>query len=364
MALRVLFRVDAGSMMGIGHLQRCISLALALGELGAESIFLAPVDEEVGSRLQASGIEHVPTDPLPSGDATDLESTVSTARSRGCDAVVVDAFSPNAAFLADLQDSVSLVAAVDDMAPFPFPCRLVINGSGHAEGLDYRSTNSDTRFLLGTDYALLRPEFRGLSVKFISDKVRRVLVTTGGGDQHGLLPRLIGWLDDVPGDFEVTCVVGPVTRVGEKAQLAADSGRRRVTLVRAPTSLASMMLDADVAVSAGGQTLYELAATGTPTVVVQVADNQVGNIEALGDKGVIRFLGPAREPGLGDKLASAMTELASADGHEARRRMSEAGQALVDGRGAERVAKEIMAMGRVGDNRERQWRPNPPLKLA
>lgn len=348
MALRALFRVDAGPTMGIGHLQRCISLALALDELGVESIFLAPGDEGVGSRLQTSGFEHIPAGPSRSGSDADLRSTVEVARSRGCDAVVVDAFTPNAAFLAGLQDSVPLVVAVDDMTPFPFPCHLVVNGSDHAEGLDYRSTNSVTRFLLGTDYALLRPEFRGLSGRFISDKVRQVLVTTGGGDQYGLLPRLIGWLDDVPGDFEVTCVLGPVNRVSEEAQLAADASRRRVTLVRAPSSLAPFMLEADVAVSAGGQTLYELAATGTPTVVVQVADNQVGNIEALSDKGVIRFLGPAREPGLGDKLASAMTELASANGHEARRRMSETGQALVDGRGAERVAKELIALGEKG----------------
>ncbi len=43
-----------------------------------------------------------------------------------------------------------------------------------------------------------------------------------------------------------------------------------------------VMLSSDVAISAGGQTLYELARTGTPTVAVSVADNQKKNVEAMG----------------------------------------------------------------------------------
>ncbi len=347
MATRVLFRVDAGPTVGIGHLQRCIALALALGQLGADTAFLAPADDTVRGRLQSFGFEHIASDPSESGGASDLRSTISAARARGCDALVVDAYEPNAGFLAGLQESMPLVVAVDDMAPFPFPCRLVINGNGDAQTLDYRSTGSDTRFLLGTEYALLRPEFCDLPIWATREEVGRVLVTTGGGDQHGLLPRVIGWLDEVPGDFQVACVLGPVTPVTDEAERAAAQARRAVTLVRGPSSMYELMLDADIAISAGGQTLYELAATGTPTVVVQVAGNQAGNIEALSGKGVIRFLGAADEPGLAPRLGSTMTELVSVGGIAERRRMSLAGRTLVDGRGAERAARELVALSKT-----------------
>ena len=155
------------------------------------------------------------------------------------------------------------------------------------------------------------------------------------------------WLDEIPGDFAVTAVVGPVSGFADEAQQAAASSRRSVSLVHSPASLRDLMLAADIAISAGGQTLYELAATGTPTLAIQVADNQAGNIQPLSEKGAIRRLGRAGESGLTENLRSMMAGFVSTGGHAARLRMSSAGRALVDGRGARRAARELMAIGGV-----------------
>jgi spore coat polysaccharide biosynthesis predicted glycosyltransferase SpsG len=102
----------------------------------------------------------------------------------------------------------------------------------------------------------------------------------------------------------------------------------------------ALMLKADLAVTGGGQTTYELAATGTPAVAICIAENQRVSLKGLAEAGTLEFVGDAVDDDLELKLKSALTGL----GGDPKRRqtMSERGQRLVDGRGAERVAQEIV----------------------
>ena len=52
---QVLFRVDAGPRRGLGHLQRCLSLAAALIRRGAGVTVLAPALDDVRRRVEAAG---------------------------------------------------------------------------------------------------------------------------------------------------------------------------------------------------------------------------------------------------------------------------------------------------------------------
>jgi spore coat polysaccharide biosynthesis predicted glycosyltransferase SpsG len=95
------------------------------------------------------------------------------------------------------------------------------------------------------------------------------------------------------------------------------------------------MRRADLAVSAAGQTLFELAATGAPTLAIAVADNQRPQLEALGAAGVVI---PVTAETLAPRLATVAEDRAM------RQALAERGQALVDGLGADRVAHAILEM--------------------
>ena len=121
-------------------------------------------------------------------------------------------------------------------------------------------------------------------------------------------------------------------------------------LVKAPLAVAQGlgegMAQADLAISGGGQTLYELAALGLPAVAVCVASTQEANLAALAAAPTLVAL---RRPGAGETdwgaLRDAVHRLAAdVDG---RARMSAAGRALVDGCGASRAADGILALGRM-----------------
>ena len=102
------------------------------------------------------------------------------------------------------------------------------------------------------------------------------------------------------------------------------------------------MLKCDLALTGGGQTTYELAATGAPTIAVRLASNQTGNLLGLAARGALFWAGDVGEPDLQDKIRQAILVLA--ENRDTRQKMSYAGRLLVDGRGADRVAEEILQL--------------------
>jgi len=335
---RVVFRADAGPDIGLGHARRCLTLAGALRELGVESLFVFAGAARVREWLQASDFEVLPVEP-----ARDLAGTLAHCRVRQVPVIVVDTPVREAGYLTGLTGAGLRVVVIDDLADHELPVDLVVNPSAGAGRLRYRGA-ARTRFLLGASYALLRPAFQA-GARGIPERARRVLVTVGGGDPDDLTSRLVGWAAQALGAVEQDIVVGPFTTRSRALRVAVDAAGGRVAIHEDPKDVASLMLSADVALCGGGQTTYELAATGTPAVAIRLADNQTLNLTALAEAGTLVWVGDAGDADLGARIGRALADLA-ADA-ERRARMSRQGQTLVDGRGAGRVAREIAALGVV-----------------
>jgi spore coat polysaccharide biosynthesis predicted glycosyltransferase SpsG len=335
-----LFRVDAGPGIGLGHLDRCRALALALRDAGIESRFLGgsevrhlAVAAAAGFPVEALGVE-------PPWTADDLVRTLGVARGHACDIVVIDSDHEGFGYLDELVRAGLLVVAVDDLAPHPFPCQLVVNNDANAEELPYVSSGGETRFLLGPRYALLGPEFRRDNVRRRDGDTPTVLVSIGGADPFDLTPALVAEFDRLPGAFSITAIVGPFATNGEAVETTARRARRAVRVEHAPRDMAPLLRTATIAVSGGGQTLYRLARVGCPTIAVQIADNQRGQLATLGRAGMLEAVPVDAARGVGAIVAAASALLADAP---RRARMQAAGRRLVDGRGAGRVSRAIVA---------------------
>jgi UDP-2,4-diacetamido-2,4,6-trideoxy-beta-L-altropyranose hydrolase len=336
----VLIRVDAGPGIGLGHLQRCLSLAEVLRRAGAACSFVINEGAVADRRVEAAGFAAPEAAGAPSWSGNDLERTIRLAARRGCAAVVVDGYGAGPGFLRSLREAGNYVAAIDDLSEHHFPCQLVINGAVHAKELRPKSSTGDTAFLFGPKYAILRPELWGVPSRATRAAVSTILLTLGGTDDFGLMPELLRALDSLPGIFAVTAIIGPYFTSGDTIRRVAVGCERRVRLVEGATSVRDLMLEADLAVSAGGQTLYELAAVGTPAVAIQLAENQAGQMLGFAEAGFVRLAGTVGR----DDISAGVREqvlplLADAAAREA---MAAAGRALIDGKGAIRVAERIL----------------------
>jgi spore coat polysaccharide biosynthesis predicted glycosyltransferase SpsG len=184
---------------------------------------------------------------------------------------------------------------------------------------------SGRRLLLGPRFALLDPGFADVPHRAARPAVSRVLVTLGGEDVEAVVAAAVDAVKlAVPG-AAVDLAVGPFAR-------AASARDANVTLHHGLPSLRALLLEADFAVTGAGMTLYECLAAGTPAVAVPLADNQKLNFDELTGAGLIL-------PGQPD-LAAAVERL-SRDA-ALRGRLAASGRELVDGRGAARVAADLV----------------------
>lgn len=316
----VALRADGGATVGLGHVRRCLALATAIAPWGDCHLLLR------GDR-DATGGSVVPV--LAVGPAWD--DTVTSAVGLGASALVADSYAVTAADFRTAQDVMATVVAIDDSARFPVPADIVVNA---ALGPRAPSTADGTIYLLGPRFALLAPDFTDAPRRRAPAEVCRVLVALGGAARADLIAMVVRAVRRALPAAAMDVVVGPVGD-GLDAVRAAVEGIDRVTLRPAPRTLRPLMDAVDLAITAGGVTLLELAAVGVPAVGISLAPNQDGNLGGLAEAGAVALAGRAGDADLGDRVTVAARDLAD----QARRvAMVERARALVDGGGAGRVA--------------------------
>jgi UDP-2,4-diacetamido-2,4,6-trideoxy-beta-L-altropyranose hydrolase len=335
-AVNVLIRTEGGQRIGFGHVRRCLSLAIALRQVGADVAFLSNPDPVVIEHIEACGFKA-----LQLGSSADSMELVETGRRHEAKIIIVDSYSFGTDSFRALMKAGFFVAALDDLSSISLPVNLVINGSVAADELRYQALDK-TRFLLGPQYMLLRSEFAESPAREIVADVGRVLITVGGSDSHNLTPQLIQWTCDAMRGVVVDVVIGPLFDNVAAIEAAAHQWGELVYLHRDPPDIRSLMLAADLAISGGGQTTYELAASGTPTIAIRLFENQTENLKGFQERAALVWVGDVDDPNCEDQVRSALSKLASDP--EARRELSARGRSLIDGRGAARTAKAILSL--------------------
>jgi len=328
------FLTHGGSRIGLGHVRRCLALAQCLSVRGATVAFLISPDQGVRRLVEGRGFGV--TELVWEAD---FPATVRTVRETGAKAVVVDSYAATTALFEALRATVDQVTAVDDLADRFLPVDVVINGGVSAQSLPYAHAES-TLLLLGAQYALIDTAYAEAPARDARDRIERVLVTLGGGLQPEALRSAVDAVDAVLDGVVVDVTAGPYT----DAVAIVDGMVRRPAnraVVHGPISdLRPLMLKADVAVSGAGMTLYELAATATPSVMVLTGANQWHNVRGFEQAGAALFAGVANSSELRTALERRLRELAGK--MTLRIALSAAARRLVDGQGAQRVARAMV----------------------
>lgn len=333
----LIIRADANAHIGTGHLMRCLALAQGWQTQGGQAIFVTACESDsLLRRLSDEGFQVVTLE-RTHPDPADWEITSEALSAHPGAWVALDGYHFDPAYQRWIREAGHPLLVIDDMAHLDhYYADIVLNQNIHAEKLDY-SCESHTRLLLGTRYALLRSEFlawRGWQ-REIPEVARKVLVTLGGGDPDNQTLKIIRALQQVEVEgLDVVVVVGASNPHFDELQSAARNSQCVIRLVRNATNMPELMAWADVAVSAGGSTCWELAFMGLPTLILIVADNQRPIAEQLD------IMGMAVNLGWYEGLSS--TEVVEAITHslmtpKMRVEMARRGQELVDGEGVARV---------------------------
>lgn len=321
--MRIAFRTEGNHRQGMGDVWGAIALADEFARAGDESRFFLSGGEEARDVIAYRGYQAVL--------AADLDAELAALHSFRPDVIVVNKLKNDPTYLRRIKKCCGLLVTMDD------------DGAGAAcVGLNVNVLYPIPGSVTEPQYIALRDEFQALHrhPREIKAEAEEILVTQGGSDTYGFTPKIVRSLNGIPGRPRVTVVVGPAFRHERELRDATAASSVPLTLVRNARNMGALMVQADMAVTAGGLTMFELACVGTPAVVVCGERFEVGTAARLAQEGAVMNLGFGGDVEEG-QIARAVGTLAA--DRQKREAMSSRSRALVDGRGAGRVAALIRA---------------------
>ncbi len=331
---RILVRCDGDEQIGLGHVVRSIALADELRERHGFGVTFAMATGRVGREMvEQSGF---PIEIKPK-QAEETKWIKEIFARQPTDALILDirtALPPEA--LQKYRQQGILVVAIDDTSERRREADLVFFPPiPQLEQMDW--TGFSGKIFVGLQYVLLRRDFAG-PVPDPGNTLPKVLVSMGASDPAGLVFKVIDALEALREEFQPTIVVGRAFNQRQALAERMTRVHRSYDIRENVEDMAALMAEADLAVASFGMTVYELAATAVPAVVICLTIDHALSARTLARAGSIVNLG-VHEHLRPEEIASAVRELLN--NRAQRREMRERARQHRLAEGRRRVAEEI-----------------------
>ncbi|MDD5005727.1 MAG: UDP-2,4-diacetamido-2,4,6-trideoxy-beta-L-altropyranose hydrolase [Candidatus Omnitrophica bacterium] len=310
--IKICVLTEGGKNIGFGHITRCVALYEAFKERNIEPTLIIKGDKNIVDLLKGKNYKIFNW----LKEQNKLFKMLTEA-----DIVIIDSYLANK----DLYNRISGIinekslVMIDDYRRIKYPHGIVVNPSIYGDKLNYSQRDSSD-YLLGKDYIILRKEFRETSVnKIIKKRVKDILIMSGGINHSDLMHKIINYLKN-KFNFNFHIVEPNKNRFNAKEIL-------------------NLMLKADICISGGGQTTYELARIGIPTIGICFAENQRLNLEEWQKRGFIEYVGWYKNKGLLNRIENSINKFMP---YKKRARFSRIGRNLVDGKGVGRIINKLI----------------------
>lgn len=327
--MKIVILTEGSKEKGFGHVARCSSIYQAFSEFNYPVELIINGDSSIGSILQ--NIKYTLFNWL--NNKEELFNKLDSS-----DIVIVDSYFTDTNFYEEISEKINLLISLDDNNRLDYAKGFVINGTILAESLNYPNYDN-IDYLLGSKYIPLRKEFWQSNIVEVKNNIKRILITTGGNDLRNLTPKILKKLnEEFPYIKKKVIIADNFNNISEIEDIANDN----VELIFSPDAqgMKKAMLSSDLAISAAGQTLYELARVGLPTIAIEVIENQKNNIKNWLNEGFIEFAGSYDNNNL---IGNIVDKIELLKDYNLRKIKQSNGLKAVDGKGSLRIAKKILS---------------------
>jgi len=275
----ILFRCDASSQIGFGHVVRCIALGEEFRRQGCHVSF--------AMKEGPTGMEMVKSHGFPVYNSPLIGSS-DEYREWMCE--IYDALKPDSLIL-DVRDDLPrsilksfknkgmLVVTIDDPSDRRLDADLAFYPPvPQVHKADWEEFSGE--LYSGWEWIILRPEF-SLPDSIPSHSPPVVLVTMGGSDPAGFTLKSVAALDALDEEFDTIIVLGPGFVHGKALQKILKGARRRYEIRKSVVDMPALLAQVDVAVVAFGMTAYEVAAMGIYAMYLCLTEDHVESASTL-----------------------------------------------------------------------------------
>jgi len=319
----IALRADASPARGLGHVMRCLALSDTLIKAGAQcSLVTGDLPEQVEAKAKALGCTII-----------SLDETFSA------DCLIIDSYDIKAGQRAALFDQAGKSVIIDDVGDNgPYDADVILNPNPGAHASLYGEALRPEQRLVGADYVLLRPEIIDAKTTRDFSDAQSVFISCGGSDPTQAGPAVVQALSQYRAKLlNIRILVGPI-QDRSALNAALDNAPHRIELIKGTSAIQAHLNWADVAILAAGTTLWEAAYLGVPIVALVIADNQLPGSTAAHRAGALMRVDWRTDKTQHGFLAAFEQLMENA---EQRLKMGTTARGLVDGRGAERVARRL-----------------------
>jgi CMP-N-acetylneuraminic acid synthetase/spore coat polysaccharide biosynthesis predicted glycosyltransferase SpsG len=335
---RILFRVDGSAEMGMGHVYRSLAIADALRDTSrAEIAFLMTASHAEGlTTVSKYGY------PVRLAGEGRLETYLEHIRDYAPEILINDLPALEDAYLRALSHlgatTVNLVDTLDDLERTEAYAQVIVSVMSE-------DRETPEGFYGGPAYAILRRHFRDRGEpKELREKPRMLLLSFGGSDPQGLTLKAARALQAMADSIDIVAVAGPAFSYRREFEALAQGLSRPIPLIQqAEGHIVDLMLEADLVLCSGGMSVYEIAALGTPGLVLAQNLREESRMRSFARYGTVEYLGLGSETSEAEIEAAVRALLLDLP---RRQRMSEKGRLLVDGLGAARAAELVLGTAR------------------
>ena len=321
---------DGGQELGFGHITRCISIAQAFLKHGYKSEFIVNGDNSIASILahESYSLSHWQEDKelLKKLEKSSL--------------ILIDSMQISNSKLSEIEASNIPVIYLDDEKRHNILNKgFVVDWTVLSDKKwDLLQKKKEITYLLGSSYTPLREEFTKAQKTRINKEIQSILVTFGGADVRNLTPKVLKQLTKKFPDIQKNIIIGDGFDNKALIEEVQDDHTKLFNHVDA-TKMIELMQKSDLAIASGGQTLYELAYIGTPTIAILVVENAKDDTEGWASVGSLKNIGWYNEPHLLENLS---TTIDSLQNENVRVKMQESAKEYIRCDGAAHLVNSIL----------------------
>lgn len=279
----VQLRCDGSTKIGFGHIYRMIALynlleknfrcRLIVQNPGNELVELLALNKLQFQILQDKDLNIA-------GVNVSMDHPITNN-----DILVLDGYHFNTEYQKSIKDNIGCkLVSVDDINAYSFLSDLVINHSGGIDRKNYR-VQSDSRLVLGPEYAILRKEFYSAAAGFVrtNEVINHVFVNFGGSDPTNVTCKVLNDLLNLSLKImQISVVVGPgFVNLEELKQIATKDSSVAIYSNLGPAEMIELIKKADLGICSASTIAYEFCSISGPLAVIQTADNQTGVYDFL-----------------------------------------------------------------------------------
>lgn len=264
--MKIKIFTECGKDIGIGHISRCSALYREAINRGIFTELIVYSDTK-----NVEFLENMTYIEREWFDYEYLEKNISLE-----DYVIVDSYKATKKTYKIISKRSKKALFIDDIGRLNYPEGIILNPSLDIASVDY--SLQQNIILFGPKYVILRDSFRDLKRTYLSPKIKKVIILMGGTDIRGLIPFIIEKICKNKLDVNFDIIINK-----DNLEEYKKYNFKNIKIYNNLNSdqIKHLMINSDFAITGAGQTIYELLATETPFIPIQLVDNQKNNIKSL-----------------------------------------------------------------------------------